>query len=336
MTRDRYGVANKAQQPLNLRWLQRAALLTIALTLLAGCMKVPLPLRVATHPWPGYESLHLAQSLDYFDKAQVRLVELSNASQTVQALRNGTVDAAVQTLDEVIGLIEEGVALRVVLIMDVSHGADVLLARPGIKSLQDLRGKRVGVETTTTGAVVFDGILTAAHLSVADIQVIPLSMNEHVTAYQQGKVDALVTYDPPRSQLLAQGARTLFDSSRIPNRIVDVLAVRVEALASHPQALTTLVAAHFKALDYLARQPRDAAVRLAPFMGVSADQVLPQFAGLLLPDVAENRAQLSGPTPGLARTASELAALMHRQHLLQSIVAVDHVAEPMFLPRAAP
>ena len=100
--------------------------------------------------------MHLAQSLKYFDTKQVRLVELANASQSSQAMRNGTVDAAMLTLDEVLNLKQNGLDLRIVLVMDVSNGADVLMANPSIAKLADLRGKRVGVESSAVGAVMLD------------------------------------------------------------------------------------------------------------------------------------------------------------------------------------
>jgi NitT/TauT family transport system substrate-binding protein len=321
----------------NRRTALRAALGWAAVVWLTACTKAPAPpLRVATIPWPGYESIHLAQSLGHLDAGQVRLVELVSASQTSKSLRSGAVDAALLTLDETLSLMQEGADLRVVLLMDVSDGADVVLARPGIGTLQELRGKRIGAETGAIGAVMLDAMLTASGLTVADLQVIDMPVNEHENAFVKGRVDAIVTFEPARTKLLGQGAKVLFDSSRIPGRIIDVLAVRAEALDAHPRALNTLVAAHFKALDHLARQPQDAAVRLAPYLRVTPEQVLAQFVGIKLPGLAENREQLSGPVPPLQRKAGELAELMLRQGLLQAPVAVAGLAEPRFLPPAAP
>jgi NitT/TauT family transport system substrate-binding protein len=315
----------------------RTALALAACAVLAACSKPQeAPLRVATIPWPGYESIHLAQSLGYIDARQVRLVDLVSASQTSRSLRGGAVDAALLTLDETLSLLQEGADLRIVLVMDVSDGADVAVARPEITSLQDLRGKRIGVETGAIGALMLDALLTAGDLSAADVQMIDMPVNEHANAYRKGIVDAVVTFEPARTALLGQGARVLFDSSRIPGRIVDVLVVRAAAVTSHPQALRTLVAAHFKALDHLARQPQDAAARLAPFLGVVPGQVLPQFAGIKLPDQAENRSLLSGSAAPLERKAAELAEFMLRRRLLRSAVSVERLADPQFLPAATP
>lgn len=331
MTLDRYAAANKRQLPLNIRWLQRLAL--GVMVLLASCTQAPeQPLRVATLPWPGYESLHLAQSLGYLDPSRIRILDMANASQASNALRNGTVDAALLTVDEVLLLLQDNVDVRVVLVMDVSNGADVVMARPDITTLPGLRGKRIGVETGAIGATMFDAMLTAAKMTPTDVQLVAMPVHEHAAAYRDKKVDAVVTFEPVRSQLLQKGARILFDSSQIPDRIFDVLTVRTEAMAEHRQELASLVAAHFKALDYLAHQPQDAAVRMAPYLGVRADQVLSQFAGMELPSLDENRALLSGQTPRLATVTTGMNAALLQHQLMRKMVGINTLFTPELLP----
>jgi len=301
--------------------------------LVAGCAAAPeRPLRVVTFPWPGYQTLALARSLGYFDDSQVRLVEMVNNTQASDAFRAGTVDAGTVTVDEALMLMQDGVDLRIVLVMDGSHGADVVMARPGIATLEDLRGKRVGVETAAVGAVMLDAVLTAARLEAMDITLVEVPVNAHAQAFLDGKVDAVVTYEPVRSVLLGRGAHVLFDSRSIPGRLVDVLAVRTDAIAAHPKALTALVAAHFRALDYLAQHRDDASRRIARYLSTTPGQVLPMFDLISLPGLAENRALLSGRTPQLIARTRDLGELMVRQRLLHAMVPLDHLVEPRFLP----
>ena len=113
----------------------RSGGLLLALLLVACGPATRDPLRVATLPWPGYETLHLAQSLEYINESDIRLIELVNTSQVASALRNGTVAAATITLDSALTLMQEGVDLSVVLVMDYSFGADAVIARPGITNV---------------------------------------------------------------------------------------------------------------------------------------------------------------------------------------------------------
>jgi NitT/TauT family transport system substrate-binding protein len=59
-------------------------------------------------------------------------LELLSNSDSLQALAAGTVDGAGLTLDEAIGARAAGLDMKIVLVFDISTGADVLLARPEI------------------------------------------------------------------------------------------------------------------------------------------------------------------------------------------------------------
>ncbi len=69
----------------------------------------------------------------------------------MDALRVGSLDLAGLTLDEALLLAQEGVPIAVIWVLNTSAGADALLAKPGITTLDALRGKRIGVEQTAVG-----------------------------------------------------------------------------------------------------------------------------------------------------------------------------------------
>lgn len=313
------------------RFLLSLPVLGAALSGLA-CTPPKSPFRVGSNIWLGYEPLYLAQDMGLYDPARIRLVAMSNATEVQRALRAGTLEAAALTLDEVLSLKQDGFDLRVVLVMDFSQGADVLLARPGITHLADLRGRRVGVESSAVGAVMLDGALEKAGLDIADIQLVHLTIDQHERAYREDRVDALVTFEPVGTTLLAAGARSLFDSRDIPGRIVDVLAVPPETLTSHPDELRQLIRGHFAALDYLRREPLQAAGRMRPRQGLPAETILTAYRGLNLPDRAENRRLLASPSPALQPAAERLARLMLDRRILNHPVSVAGMFDPTWLP----
>ena len=67
---------------------------------------------------------------------------MGSASDIMHAMRNDVLEGAALTLDETLSLIDDGIDLKVILVMDISNGADVLLAKPEIQSIADLRGEK--------------------------------------------------------------------------------------------------------------------------------------------------------------------------------------------------
>ena len=115
--------------------------LALALAL-AGCMREPeTALRIGTNVWIGSEPLYLARELGRLDAATVQLVEYPSASEVLRAFRNQAIDGMVISLDELFGLAADGFQPRIILVVDVSHGADVVVGRRGMRSMQRPQGQ---------------------------------------------------------------------------------------------------------------------------------------------------------------------------------------------------
>src|SRR6476646_3107541 len=113
----------------------RALGCALLVLLLAGCMREPeTALRIGTNVWIGSEPLYLARELGKLDPAAVQLVEYPSASEVLRAYRNEAIDGMVISLDELFGLSADGLQPKVILVVDVSHGADVVVGRGGMKT----------------------------------------------------------------------------------------------------------------------------------------------------------------------------------------------------------
>ncbi len=310
---------------------------TVLVWVLLGCTPEPEPpLRIGTNVWPGYEPLYLARDLGYFDTTSVRLVEYPSATEVSRAFRNGAIESAALTLDEVLSALQYGVAARVVLVMDISHGADALVARPELKELKDIKGRRVAVESGALGAYVLVRALQFAGLSPGNISVVSVPSSEHEQAYQARRVDAVVTMEPIRTRLLTQGARQLFDSSQLPGEIVDVLIVQQYYLDRHPDQVRRLIKNWFSSLKYMKEHPEDSSQRMSRRLAVSPAEVSLLFNGLRIPAVEENRSLLDDTPPGLQAPAQKLMQTLLEQRLLTKTVALPQLFTSRYLPDAAP
>lgn len=302
------------------------------LALVVSCAKPHVdPLRVGTNVWPGYEPLYLARAQGFFEAHPIRLVEHAAATEVMRAFRNGTIDAAALTLDEVLTLSQREQHLRIVLIMDISHGGDALLAQPHIRNFAQLRGKRVGVENSALGAYMLERALQYGALQQTDISIVPVSADHHENQFVNRKIDAVVTFEPVRGKLVDLGAQELFDSAMIAGEIVDVLVVRASYLAENQQIVQALLRGWFRALAFYAQHPQQGVEIMAAREGLSVEDFSRAIGKLRIPSLAENVQQLKGPAPKLLDTAQRMQKIMLERELLNKPVVMQQLidAEPI-------
>lgn len=283
----------------------------VALPSLTACGP-PRPLRIMLHDWPGYAFLRLARQQGHLADAPVELLEEGSMSDSLAALEAGTVDGAALTLDNVIYLRSRGVDLVVVLLFNVSSGGDALLAPPSLSSLADLRGARVGAEDSALSAVMLNCALRAAGLERDAIEVVHFTGNA-LSAWKAGGLDAILAYQPSVQALRREGLQVIFDSRQTPFLIVDVLAVRRDALPAMASGLRTLIRAHFAVQQRWREDPLNTNFALASLLGVDVQHVHEVFRGLNIPDVRYNRQYLTAPALELAEAARTLCDIMREE-----------------------
>jgi NitT/TauT family transport system substrate-binding protein len=274
--------------------------------------------------------MFLARSMHWLKPEDAILVETNNATESLAHLMNGTVHGAALTLDETLRVIQQGVPLSVVLLFDVSSGADALLVKPDITSLSDLKGARMGVETTAVGALMLNKIMAKAGLLATDLDVVHIHIDDHLQSWQQHDLDALISYEPTATKIEQLGAVRLFDSREMPNTIFDVLAVRRDAAQQFKQQLQALIISHFKAQWAWKTNPIDTSYRLAKRLDAPAGDIQLLFQGLQLPDLIYNRHMLGGKDSDLMALSTEIAALIDMN---PSLIPAD-LFDAAYLPKS--
>ncbi|MDX1812926.1 MAG: ABC transporter substrate-binding protein [Gammaproteobacteria bacterium] len=297
---------------------QFIGLLLILSILLSACSAQKIPvLRIGTNVWLGYEPLYMARDKKYFQDDQVRLVEYASASQVINAFRNDLIDAAALTLDEAFLLLESDEKCSIALVMDMSYGGDALVAQKEFSSIQDIKGKKIGVESSALGAYMLTRVLEISNIKKSDVTIVNTSVDDHENQFIQKKLDAVITFEPILSKLIHAGGKLLFDSTQIPGEIVDVLIIKDEYLKKYPQQLELLKAAWFKTLKEIKTQPEASAKILSQRMNLSTKQTLAAYNGILLPNKKENEHLLyNNKNPILLYSSKRLAKIMEDEGLI--------------------
>ncbi len=302
-------------------------------SVVSSCTAASEPLfRFGAQIFPGYEFLFLARELGLYEEEQIRLVETPNASSSLHALSAGTLDGAALTLDEVLLARSQGLPLVVIAVLDKSVGADVFMAGPQVPDLQQLKGKRIGVEETAVGAVMLDAVLAEAQLTIHDVKLVYTSFNEHVESWENGEVDALVTYEPVKTQLAEKGLVALYSSTSIPDRIIDVIAVTPKAIATMPNALTELLAGNFAAYEQFRTQQASVLDALSKRLHVSVEDIPAVFTGLEMQTADDNHQWLTGTAPRIVPASQNLMEVMIQGKLLAGNMPLNGLTDARFLP----
>jgi len=285
---------------------------------LLGCQPDPDAVRVGSNRWLGYAPFYLADELHWTAPSGVRLVEYPTTTGVLRGFRNGMLDAAPSDirLDETLLLqASTDLNLEIILIASVSAGADVLFARAPIATLDDLRGRRIGVENTALGAYFLSRVLDQAQLDIADLDVVSLPVHEQVEAYTAGRVDAVITFASEGPALEASGARRIFDSRQLPGEIVDVLVVDRQRVS--PEQRRRLRALWFDALRAWQEQRAKTDPHLLARLGLTPAALQVTLNGLLMGDRTVNREWLDDGQ--LHRSIERLNQYMGERQLLNNV-----------------
>ncbi|MEQ1858917.1 MAG: ABC transporter substrate-binding protein [Chthoniobacteraceae bacterium] len=296
--------------------LRAFAILAVFLT---GCVEEPAPrLRIGSFQRPGFEPLFLARSLGYYDERRIQLVEFPTAAEMLLAWRNRAIDGATVTTDDVLRLAAEGQALRIVMVLNSSNGGDAVLARPELRDIAALKGRKVAVESNALGGYLLARALDTAGLTLADVKIVSARVDRVGLDLSIGNVDAVVAYEPHRTRIMRQGVAQIFDSSKIPGEISGVLIVPTPLADKPTAALRELTAGWFRALTFLRHNPADAGARLAAREGLAPEQFHEALELVKFATFADQRPALGSPDAPLLANMRRMADFMARAGMLAS------------------
>lgn len=315
------------------RHAARRLIVTLCLSLvLAACGSPPPPprLRIASSPWPGYEPLYLARDLGFLDEDRVSLFELPSADVTMESFRNHSADLATLTLNETLELLDDGMAVKILHILDISNGGDAVMAAPHIKTLADLKGKRISIVNISLGFYMLNRLLDKAGLERSDVEVFTMSDSKQVSFYEQGKADVVITFEPIKSRLAQKGLHVLFDSSDTPNEIFGLLVVHDNVYQARRAEICDVVRQWYTSLEYIQAHKQDAASRISQRLGTDAKNYDAMMAGLILPTATDNQRLLGGQHPALVEPVKKLSRIMFNEKQLSHHVDISTAMDTTF------
>jgi NitT/TauT family transport system substrate-binding protein len=250
------------------------------------------PLHLGYSDWPGWVAWQIAIDKGWLTQAGVDVkFEWFDYSASMEAFAAGKLDGDLVTNGDALVMGAGGARNVTVLVTDFSNGNDMIVARPGIRSLKDLKGKKIGVEVGLVEHLLLMDGLKKSSMTQDDVALVNAKTNETPQVLASGQVDAIGAWQPNASLAIRAlpGAHPVYTSAQSPGLIYDVLAVNPATLAVHRADYVRLIKVWDHVVSYI-NDPStqdDAVQIMATRVGLSATQYKQLLAGTHLINVAE-------------------------------------------------
>ncbi|HEX4644970.1 MAG TPA: ABC transporter substrate-binding protein [Verrucomicrobiae bacterium] len=271
----------------------------VGLASLAGVSAAPL--KIAYSDWPGYTVFEIAKQKGWFKDAGLD-VELAwfEYLPSIDAFSAGKVDAVMIVATDALVTGANGGKSKIIALLDYSEGSDMIIGAPGVNSIKDLRGKKIGIEVTLVEHLLLLKALEENGMTQNDVDLVNTSTDKTPQTLASGQVAAIGAWYPISGQALKQvaGSKKLFTSAEAKGLIYDVLSVSPSSYAAHKEDWAKVAAIYYKCVDYL-KDPKtqdDAVKIMSAKVGADPVEYAKNIPGTHFLTVAESKtAMQKGP-----------------------------------------
>lgn len=180
----------------------------------------------------------------------IQLTQINDYIESINQYTAGSFDACVMTnMDALTVPAAGGVDSTALIVGDFSNGNDGIVLKGKDKKLADIKGQPVNLVQLSVSHYLLARALGSVSLRERDVKVVNTSDADIVGAFASAGSTAVVTWKPQLATITALSNTTeVFDSSRIPGEILDLMVVNTATLKSNPKLGRALVGAWYETL----------------------------------------------------------------------------------------
>lgn len=240
--------------------------------------------RVAWSHYTGWEPWAYAQQSGILKKwatkygIDIELTLVNDYVESINLYTGGKFDACVMTnMDALTIPAVGGVDSSAIIIGDFSNGNDGIVLKKG-DSVKDLKGRSVKLVELSVSHYLLARALDMNGLSEKDVKTVNTSDADIAAVFSSDANGAAVTWNPPLQVARnAKGAKLVFDSSKIPGEIIDMMVVKTSAPDTLKKALA---GAWYETMSVMSGQGK-ATNDALEFMAKNSGSTLPEFKAQL-------------------------------------------------------
>ncbi|MOA00010.1 alkanesulfonate transporter substrate-binding subunit [compost metagenome] len=212
-----------------------------------------------------------------------------------------------------------GVDSTALIIGDFSNGNDGVVVKGEGKTLADLKDMPINLVELSVSHYLLARALERADLSEKDVQVVNTSDADIAAAFNTADVQAVTTWNPMLAEIKGKpGTSLVFDSSKVPGEIMDMMVVNTRTLEDNPALGKALTGAWFEIVALMHAGNAESAAALEHMAKASGTDLAGYQAQLAATRLFQSPADaLSFVTsPKLPATMDKVASFSFRHGLL--------------------
>ena len=226
--------------------------------------------KIAHSTWVGYGPLYIARDKGMFKQngVDVDLIVMEDPKERFPTLMADKIQMIASTVDTALLYLKKPNDFQYVVAIDDSNGGDGIVAFKDIKTIADLKGKKVAVNEGSVSEFYLNVLLAKAGLKESDLNTVNMTAGDAGGAFVAKRVEAAVTWEP----WLSKGKATdfghlLVDSSTTPGLITDVLIVKTDWANAHQKDVAAIVKSWNEAVAYYRANPDESISIMAKGVG---------------------------------------------------------------------
>jgi len=194
---------------------------------------------------------------------KIQLTQINDYVESINQYTAGAFDGCVMTNMDLLTIpAAGGVDSSAIIMGDYSNGNDGVVLKGKGKKLADIKGQKVNLVELSVSHYLMARALSTVGMSERDVKVVNTSDADIVGAFATPASTAVVTWKPQLSEVLKTPNTTLvFDSSKVPGEIMDLMVVNAATLKANPKLGKALVGAWYETLAVMSKN--DAAGKAA-------------------------------------------------------------------------
>jgi len=237
------------------------------------------PIKIAYSDWPGWTPWEIAIKKGWLKDVDVEFQWMDYVA-SLDAFAAGKLDGCSMTNGDALAI---STPSKCIIINDYSNGNDMFIAKKGIKSVKDLKGKKVGLEEGFVPHLLVLRALEDNKMAESDIKIVNTPTDQTPQVLKTGAVDAICAWQPSSGTALREntGSTAIYTSADCPGLIYDCLFVSPESYQKNKEEYAKLVAVWYKVVDYMKNEDNldEVLEILAKRVSVTPDEYEPFLEG---------------------------------------------------------